>query len=79
MELDGTGMLNERKEKKKFKYSPTFTLPPRALGRTHVGIQTHKIVLPAIQTIITTDEKEFFKNVYGKIKYLETLKGIAEQ
>ena len=77
MELNGTGMLNYTDHC--LIHGPNFKLLPRALGRTHVRIQTHKIVLPAIQTIITTDEKEFFKNVYGKIKYLETLKGIAEQ
>ena len=45
-------------------YGPNFNLLPHTLGRTRVGIQTHKIVLPAIQNIITADEKEFFRNIY---------------
>ena len=58
-------------------FGPNFILLPHALGRTRVEIQTHKSVLPAIQNIIT-DEKEFFRNIYSKLRDFETLKGIAE-
>jgi hypothetical protein len=47
MELNGTGMLNDT-ENWLF-HGPNFRLlPPHTLERTRVGIQTHKIVLPAI-------------------------------
>ena len=66
-------MLNETY--KSLIYGPNFKLLPHTLGRTRVGIHTHKLVLPAIQNVITSDEKDFFRNSYSKERYLETLKG----
>ena len=77
MELEGAGMLNDTY--KCLIYGPNFKLLPHTLGRTRIGIQTLKLVLPAIRDVITKDERKFFSNAYSQMKELDSLQGIAEQ
>ena len=56
MSIDQKGPEPINGELKKLNCTLPFALPPRA-----AEIQRHKIVLPAIRNIITTQEKEFLE------------------
>ena len=76
LELAGTGVLNLSYNC--FVYGPTFKLFPRSLGKSKFGIESHHIIIPAINHVLTLDEKEFFQDVENNPD-LRDLRGIATQ
>ena len=77
MMLEGTGILNDSYECLIF--GKNFKLLPHTLGRSNIGLQYHHLIIPAITTLITPEEKEFFQNEYDRSKANDELKNIASQ